>query len=174
MHRNVIERSNCLAFGCSHTWGVGVEASETWAYLLGAKNFGVPGVSSDYIVRTAPDIIAANTPAKIYLLWPDWTRFEYQKNKVYQQSLPSHPDRIYFMKTATDKWLKENFELQQQRFRHLCNNNRIKLIEMTLYDLVPYIDHSDRWPLSKLGHHYSPVWHIWVADIFRKKENEQT
>jgi hypothetical protein len=45
---------------------------------------------------------------------------------------------------------------------------------MALYDLIPYIDHADRWPLSKLGHHYSPVWHQWVADIFKQKENEQT
>ena len=48
-----------------------------------------------------------------------------------------------------------------------CENNNIKLIDMTLYDLVPYIDHADVWPLSNLGHHYSPLWHSWVADIFK-------
>ena len=77
------------------------------------------------------------------------------------------------MKMATDKWLQENFEFQQQKIRQLCKDHSIKLIDMTLYDLIPFIDHADRWPLSKLGHHYSPVWHGWVADIFRKKEHEQ-
>lgn len=173
MYRNIIEHSDCLALGCSHTWGIGVEANETWSYLLGAKNFGAPAVSSDYIARTAPGIIADNLPTKIYLLWPDWTRFEYQKDGEYRQSLVTDPDRIHFMEMATDKWLQENFEFQQQKIRQLCKDHNIKLIDMTLYDLIPFIDRADRWPLSKLGHHYSPVWHGWVADIFRKKEHEQ-
>ena len=71
------------------------------------------------------------------------------------------------METATDGWLQNNYIKQISLAREICKN--IKLIEMTLYDLIPFIDHTDRWPVSKLGHHYSEVWHTWVADIFETK-----
>jgi hypothetical protein len=174
MYRNQIESSNSAAFGCSHTWGVGVECTETWSYLLGAKNFGVPGVSSDFVARTFPDIVKQHKPSIAYVLWPDWTRFEYLNESRYYQSLPTDSNRIEFMEMATDEWLQDNFTKQQDTVRNYCKEHRIKLVDITLYDLVPYFDNADRWPLSRLGHHYSPVWHTRVADIFRKKENEQT
>ena len=155
-----------LAFGCNHTYGVGVEKHETWPYLLGADNFGVNGCSADYITRTAPSIIEVTIPDIIFVLWPDWTRFEYLENNEYKQSLPSNSNRIKFMQTANDDWLKNNFSKQVNIFKNLCNNKKIKLVDMTLYDLIPYMDHADKWPLSKLGHHYAPIWHEQVAKIF--------
>jgi hypothetical protein len=172
MYRNIVESSNSIAFGCSHTWGVGVDANETWAYHLGARNYGMPGVSSDFIARTAPALIKQQVTNVVYVLWPDWSRFEYTNQGKFCQSLPTDSNRINFMETATDSWLEDNFTKQQNSLRNYCKSSNIKLVEMTLYDLIPYIDHADRWPLSKLGHHYSPVWHQWVANIFRKKENE--
>lgn len=165
---------NKLAFGCSHTYGTGVERNETWAYILGAKNYGVEGCSSDYIARTALDIMLKESADIVYILWPDWTRFEYVDAGVYKQSLPTDRNRIQFMKTATDDWLRENFNKQVLTIKEYCSKNNIKLIDMTLYDLIEYIDHADRWPLSTLGHHYSEVWHQWVANIFKQKEHEQT
>lgn len=166
-YRNIIIDSNSIAFGCSHTWGVGVEADETWPYILNAKNFGVAGCSSDYIVRIAPNILDKHMPDIVYILWPDWNRFEYIDNNKYHQSLPSDQNRIYFMETHTDDWLINNFLKNTKIMRELCKNKNIKLIDMTLYDLIPYINHADFWPLSKLGHHYAPSWHIKVADIFK-------
>jgi hypothetical protein len=165
---------NKLAFGCSHTYGRGVERDEAWPYLLGAKNYGVPGCSSDLIARTCPAIIAQHLPATVYILWPDWTRFEYTDNGRIMQSLVTDRNRIKFMETATDEWLQENFNTQVAKVKQYCNSVNVKLIDITLYDLITYIDHADQWPLSKLGHHYSPVWHTWVADIFKKLEYEQT
>lgn len=165
--RNIITDSDFLAFGCSHTWGVGVDAEETWAYKLNAKNFGMGGCSADYIARVAPDIIREHKPTTIYILWPDWTRFEYAVDGKYCQSLPTDPDRINFMETHTTDWLIENFSKKVTMLHDFCKNSHINLIDMTLYDLIPYIDYADVWPLSKLGHHFSPVWHSWVADIFR-------
>jgi hypothetical protein len=164
-----------LAFGCSHTAGVGVDPEEAWPFLIGAENYGVSGTSSDFLVRRAPDILSKTNPTVVYVLWPDWTRFEYtDAQDRYQQSLPTDSNRIHFMETATDEWLMNNFDHQVKKMKDLCASKRIKLVDMALYDLIPYIDHADRWPLSKLGHHYSPVWHQWVADIFKQKENEQT
>ena len=161
-----------IAFGCSHTYGTGVERNEAWPHLLGADNFGVEGCSADLIARTAPAIIAEHKPDVAYVLWPDWTRFEYTDNGKYRQSLATDRNRIEFMETATEPWLIHNFAGHVKSIVNLCAESNIKLVHMTLYDLIPIIDHADMWPLSKLGHHYSPVWHSWVADIFRNKENE--
>lgn len=164
--RNIVNASNSVAFGCSHTWGTGVEADETWAYCLKAMNFGVGACSADFVVRIAPDILNKYQPTTVYVLWPDWARFEYIKDNIYTQSLPTDKDRIYFMETHTEEWLKKNFQQQVGLMNQYCNDRNIKLIDMSLYDLIPYIDHADQWPLSKLGHHYAPSWHKQVADIF--------
>ncbi|CAB4138014.1 Radical_SAM domain containing protein [uncultured Caudovirales phage] len=160
---------NKIAFGCSHTYGVGVEHNETWSYLLNAANFGQPAVSADFVVRNAPAVIEKYQPRTIYILWPDWTRFEYIQDSKYQQSLVTDRDRIKFMQSHPESWLLNNFQTQVKNMHDLCCTLNIQLIDMTLEDLIPYIDQADRWPVSKLGHHYSPVWHQWVADIFRKK-----
>ena len=165
--RNTITDSNSVAFGCSHTWGVGVEANETWSYHIGAKNFGVVSCSADHILRIAPDIIKEHTPEIVYVLWPDWTRFEYVKNGIYYHSLSTDQTRIQFMKTHTEEWLLENFAEKIKEMSKLCQQHSIKLVDMTLYDLIPYMNHADTWPLSKLGHHYAPAWHTQVADIFK-------
>ena len=165
--RNIIYQSNKIAVGCSHTWGCGVEAEQTWPYLLDAMNFGVGACSSDYVARKLPTLIEKYQPTTVYVLWPDWTRFEYLKNGHYVQSLPTDKDRILFMETATDKWLQNNFLEQVDKVKNICSN--IELIDMTLYDLIPFIDYSDKWPISKLGHHYSEEWHRWVANIFKNE-----
>jgi len=159
---------NKIALGCSHTYGIGTLPELTWLILLDAVNLGVPGCSSDMVVRILPDMLQKYNPSIVYILWPDWTRFEYLKNGTYQQSLPSDDDRIYHMSTATDSWLIENFEKQRAIAKKLCKD--IKLIDMTLYDLIPYIDHADRWPQTDDGTgHFNHVWHQWVADIFNEK-----
>lgn len=170
--RNIIPTSKSIAFGCSHTWGVGVESHEAWPYLLGAKNYGVGGASGDHVVRIASDIIPKERPEIVYCLWPDWSRFEYIKNGEFYQSLPTDPDRIEFMSTHDDDWCRQNFSKNLSALEQICTEQNARLIDMTLYDLIPFIDHADQWPLSKLGHHYSPLWHEWVADLFAKARDE--
>jgi len=166
-YRNIISNSQYAAFGCSHTWGVGVEAEEAWPYLLDAKNFGVSSCSADYIVRVAPRLIKKHNIKVIFVLWPDWTRFDYLQNGKYITSLPKDYNRIWYMETHPAEWLLQNFNNKVKELQQWCIKNHVKIINMTLYDLVPYIDHADKWPISKLGHHYSPLWHTWVAKIFK-------
>ena len=172
--RSIINSTNSAAFGCSHTWGVGVEDNETWAYHLNAMNFGVPGCSSDLVVRIAPAILDEYRPTTVYVLWPEWSRFEYVENGHYKQSSAMQDDRIRFMETHTDEWLKKNFQQQVNLMNQYCNDRNIQLVDMSLYDLIPYMDHADRWPLSKLGHHYAPSWHKQVADILHNAEINNT
>lgn len=158
---------NKLAFGCSHTYGTGVDEHETWPYKLGAMNFGVPGSSCDYIARVLPEHLAKYNPMVVYVLWPDWTRFEYNKDGAIHTSVPADSNRIYFMEVATEEWLLGNYQKQQSIVRELCKD--IKLVEMTLEDLTPYIDHADKWPLAKDNAHFSEEWHNWVAEIYAGK-----
>ena len=151
-----------LAFGCSHTYGVGVAVDETWPYYLRAMNFGVPGCSSDLIIRTMPAILDRYTPKVVFILWPDWTRFEIGTI----QSLPTDKNRIHYMKDHDESWLKNNFKQRVAQANAICENKGIKLVDMTLSDLIPYIDYPDKWPLSKLGHHFNNIWHNQVATIF--------
>ena len=167
MFRNLIDNSKYVAFGCSHTWGVGVEANETWPYLLNAKNYGIVGASSDQLLRVAREIIEPNSVQTVFVLWPDWTRFEYIDHQGKpQQSHVTDPNRIMFMDTHTDQWCRKNFMENIRQLHIICSVNDIKFVDMTLYDLVPYLDNSDKWPISKLGHHYAPEWHQKVADLF--------
>lgn len=172
--KDVVKDSDSIAFGCSHTWGTGVEDNETWSYILGARNFGQGSCSADFISRLAPTIITELKPKIVYVLWPEWRRFEITKNNIVYQSLPTDPDRIYYMETHNDVWCRENFKNRTNEFRSMCKNKNIQLIDMTLYDLIPYIDHADRWPVSKLGHHYAPEWHKWVANIFKELQLNNT
>lgn len=166
--------SNLISFGCSHTWGVGVEPHETWSYFLNSKNFGQPGVSADFVTRNALSIIEKYQPVTVYVLWPEWRRFEIVKNSVILQMTPAHPDRINYMHSHPESWLKENFKTQTEKLRDCCRQKQIELVDITLYNLIPYIDHSDRWPISSLGHHYSELWHSWVADIFKQLQTNKT
>lgn len=159
---------NKIALGCSHTYGTGVEKHEAWPALLGAENLGIEGISTDYIARNINKYLEQYKPSTVYILWPDWTRFEYTVGGGgHFQSLPTDKNRIHFMATATDEWLQNNFIEKRDQVIDACKD--IELIDMTLYDLHEYIDYPDRWPLSKLGHHYSEVWHQWVADLFNTK-----
>lgn len=171
--RNTIGHSTRLAFGCSHTWGVGVESYQTWAHLLGAKNYGIGGASANQVTRIAKEITAREYPTDIFVLWPEWTRFEYVKNGRYQQCLATDSDRIYQMAAHSDEWCKKNFYDQIQSLQQFCCKRDVTIIDMTLYDLIPFINHADTWPISKLGHHYAAEWHQKVAGLFEWAKHTQ-
>ena len=55
--RNLIKESAYVAFGDSHTYGMHNKEEDTFAYLLGAVNYGSIGVSTDYVARLVKKII---------------------------------------------------------------------------------------------------------------------
>jgi len=165
-----------LAFGDSHTAGAGNHRHEIWAEQLKEKigisqifNMGQGGCSSDYMVRIMPKCLDYFKPEHIFVLWADHGRFEHNKDGTWKQSLPTFPDRIYFMETATDQWLLDNFNEKVQLARNLCAERNIKMFDMTLYDLMPVIDHADKWPIARNGTHFNQEWHSVVAEIFARK-----
>ena len=154
-----------LAFGCSHTYGIGVNPEHAWPSLLGAINYGVPGCSSDLIARTMPNILNKHQPSEVYVLWPDWGRFEYKEQGKIKQSLATDSNRIQFMSTATDEWLLSNFNKQVTTVKNLCSE--IRLIHLTFFNLAPpLMEYACLYPKGRDNVHYDESFHRKVAEIF--------
>jgi hypothetical protein len=167
-----------ITFGCSHTDSTITDnPGEVWAEQLELMlpgstliNKGKSVVSADYIARIIPDILQEYKPECIFILWPDWTRFEYiDKSGKICQSLPTDNNRIYFMEEWTEEKLRDNFEIRRQEVINYCEKLNIDVFELTLYDLIDIIDHADCWPNSSDNAHYDVHWHTLIAQIFRYK-----
>ena len=108
--------STSVAMGCSHTWGVGVEADQAWPALLPALNLGVQGASADLVVRHVPWVIETYKPRRIFCLWPDWSRFEYTRDGEFHQSLATDMNRIDFLPQHT----KNGVSTTSGRIQNAC------------------------------------------------------
>jgi hypothetical protein len=168
--------NSSIALGCSHTYGTGVEPHQAWPALLGIENLGKPGCSTDYCTRLLRDTVKVHNIDTVYILYPDWSRFEYTQDGCVFQSLPTDKNRINFMETHDDDWCKNNFNKQCNNMRLMCDLYDILFVDLSLYDLETIIDHSDTWPKGTDGSHNGPQWHRWVADLFTVRKNylEQT
>ena len=166
----VIDGSTVGAFGCSHTWGVGVGHDETWPWLLGASNFGFAGGSLDFITRNINTVVTQYKLTKIYVLYPHYSRFEYlDQDGYYTQSLATDGNRYQFKAFNEESWLVTNHKQNKIYLQEFCKNKNLELIDLELDDLHPYIDYPDRWPRAADGQHFNKKWHTEVAEIFRKK-----
>jgi hypothetical protein len=175
-----MSKPTMLTLGDSHCFGISNDQIDIWPEKLSKKmqmqliNLGARGVSADYITRIITPAIENFLPKIIFLLWPDWTRFEYTDNGKVLQSLPTDKNRIKFMHYASDEWLINHFNENVQVVKTICKQKNIELIDITLYDLIQYIDHADRWPLAANGSHFNYEWHSWVSDIFYSKYEQKT
>ena len=161
-----------LTFGCSHTWGTANEQKDTWPEKLAVRldmqliNLGQPSASADYVHRIFPFAIKKFTPEIVFIYWPHWTRFEYMQDGKIYQSCPSDSDRIYHMETATDEWLRKNFAEKVEQIVQWCKDQSIRLVHLSDSNLIPYMDHADRWPLAVDKSHFAPEWNQRLADIY--------
>lgn len=162
-----------LAMGDSHTEGAGNKVEDIWSSHLQritdntVINLGQGGCSTDCVARLTPFALDYFKPKAVCLLAPDTSRFEYFKDDKWYQSRPTDPDRIYHMHYATDEWLQNNWNQQVQSIQHECKIRHVAFCMLTLYDLIPVIDHADRWPRARNHSHYDTEWHRLVAEIFR-------
>lgn len=161
-------RSGC--FGCSHTWGTGVEYNQAWPWLLNSHNFGFTGGSINFISRNILKVINEYSLEKIYILYPSYTRFEYEDNGIIFQSLPTDPNRHLFKIQNSEEWLLNNYRENKFKIKSICQEKNVKLVDLDFEELHKYIDYPDRWPMAKDGSHFGPQWHIWVAEIFKNHE----
>ena len=168
--QSTISDSQLGAFGCSHTWGVGVKHNEAWPWLLNSNNFGFVSGSTDFISRNLIKVIDDFSLKKIYILYPSYTRFEYTVNNIIYQSLPTDRYRYQFREQNSEEWLLNNHRKNKEYIKKVCLEKQVKLIDFEFEYLHQFIDYPDRWPLAKDNMHYNHQWHKWVAEIFIQHE----
>ena len=164
-----------LAMGCSHTKGSGVDQFNTWPEVLKRKinlteiiNLGQWGASSDYIIRILPRCLEYFKPLTVFVFWPDWVRFEIFENNKYRQVTPWDEDRILYMETYTDEILKEKYNANLKVAQELCVQHDAKLIGISWDDLIPVLDHADKWNRGADGKHFDHIWQCGVAETFKQ------
>lgn len=88
-----VKNYDIICFGCSVTYGYGVEHINTWPYLLGQRlkmsvgNFGVPGMSIHACLRQLLFCLENYTAKKFIILLPNFGRvlhkFKFLNNSAY-------------------------------------------------------------------------------------------
>jgi hypothetical protein len=166
-----IKNSKIGAFGCSHTWGHSVEHHQAWPWLLGANNFGFVSGSTDFISRNLKNTVKEYKLEKVYILYPNYTRFEYTDEHGWiWQSNPTDENRYIFREQNEELWLTEHHDKNKKYIRNFCKDNNILLIDLEFEDLHQIIGYPDTWPRASDGMHFDCQWHRWVADIFKNHE----
>lgn len=82
--QSVVTDKTIACFGCSQTFGVGLQTDQTWPYILknllhdeyDVVNFGIAGASSDIISRLVNNYLIQHTPKVVCCLLPDIFRRE--------------------------------------------------------------------------------------------------
>lgn len=168
-------QARALAMGCSHTLGDGNNFEDSWPEVLKNKinfkqiiNLGQFGASTDYVVRILPDCLDYFKPEVVFIFWPDYVRFEILKDGEYHQIVPSDKDRIFYMESHSEEMLKEKYANNLKIAQDLCKQHDASLIGISWDDLIPVLDHADRWNRGADNMHFDKVWHAGVAETFKR------
>ena len=111
--RNANQLGGDAAFGCSLTYGIGVDEGEDWPTLLNLYNWGRPGSSNDRVVRHAIEYINNHKPESIYVLWTFPERREWRTPDG--ETVKFNPSR------------QENFDKQWHKSHVLLSNTHADL-----------------------------------------------
>ena len=167
-----------VTFGDSVTWGTAMWQQDLWPELLKEKinipqmfNLAQRGCSSDFMVRIMPECLEYFKPDYVFVLWSAPSRFENNKDGVFYEVLASNSgsDWETLVKERGLDWPEENYKNTVEKARRMYKELNIPLIELTQKDLIPVMDHADKWPRAVNGQHPGKVWHIAAADIFADK-----
>ena len=155
----VPEEGADAAFGCSYTFGYGVNVS--WPALMGVVNLGQNGVSNDAIARLAITYCKTFNPENIYVMWTYAGRREHANGTGVEKSLNGDVGEEVFdaytvlSNDASDLYNTQKNQLLLESF---CKANNIKLHQLS----VDYFNKDD-YPLARDNLHPGPDWHLNVS-----------
>lgn len=157
------------AFGCSITYGVGVEPEQTWPSLLGVVNCSAPGSSNDKILRRAVSYCETYKPPVIYVCWTFDMRREWvdETGEIlrWQPKKRNEPNEDY-------RWRMAHLELQNphwDKYNGLKNKFMlnmyvvgagVRIVDFSINDPIPH----DSMPLGSDNLHPGPEWHAAIAE----------
>jgi hypothetical protein len=163
---------NDASFGCSLTYGIGVELFEDWPSLLGLYNAGQPGASNDQIARHAITYINDFAPSAIYVMWTYSSRREWvDDNGFCKRFIPGskqdagsdwHNAITMLSNSYNDEY---NLTKNQLLLRNFCENKYIKL-----YELMHNTIDRTQYPFGSDNAHPDKSWHKEVSVEFKHYE----
>ena len=156
------------SFGCSFTEGVGVEADQTWSFLLGVANCGLNGASNDLICRTAIEYSITYIPKEIFVMWTFANRREYidqtntsLKFKAYDPGSEQYAWHSANLELSNDYNDDYNFVKNKMFLENFCNANNIAIHQTTVS-----IFKNDQCGTD--AQHPGVEWHAKVFEYFDK------
>ena len=153
------------AFGCSYTFGLGVDIS--WPALMGVVNCGQNAASNDQIARLAITYCKTFKPKNIYVMWTFAGRREHANGTgvekfgnvdVHKKGNDMFDAYTILSSDATDLY---NIQKNQLLLESFCEANDINLHQLT----VNYFN-KDEYPLARDNMHPGPDWHLNVSSSF--------
>jgi len=166
--RNLELQGGSAAFGCSATWGEGVQGPESWPELIGVYNAGQPGSSNDRITRLAIEYINEYRPSSIYVLWTlkvrreyildDSTPVRFNPTRKETQNTIWHRSFVMLSNNADDNY---NFLKNKLLLESFCSLHNVTLYQLDMMDF-PFTN----YPLGNDNSHPGPIWHENVAQHF--------
>lgn len=146
------------AFGCSYTFGYGVNVS--WPALMGVVNCGQSGVSNDAIARLAITYCKTFNPKNIYVMWTFAGRREHANGTGVERFKLKPGNEIFDAYTilSNDGSDLYNTQKNQLLLESFCEANDINLHQLT----VNYFN-KDEYPLARDNMHPGPDWHLNVS-----------
>ncbi len=192
-------KKNVAIFGCSFTYGVGLDENQTWVHKVSQHNtkrlrywnLGQPGASADTITRLVYASEKVVFPNIIIIMWPAISRRE-RLDTYIQNVLGSHEtlkyenyntDKNNFLKNVflVEKFAEKNncktmhcFAIDYVEFRTPKNKPEV-LENYTLRNCWPYWDSRTQRQkkvkpsYAKDGLHYGEEHHTRFAELFLQR-----
>lgn len=158
------------AFGCSFTYGTGVEPYEAWPKLVGANNYGLPGSSNDKICRLAIEYIRIAKPDTIFVMWTFTNRREWidQDGNVLRFKADDIKNLDWIkahVELHNENWDYYNYSKNKLLLESFCLNTDVRLFQLNVLD----IDYSLMNSYGSDNKHPGTEWHIHVSENFTKQ-----
>lgn len=176
-YRGTVEpgMDRAAAFGCSFTFGTGVDDHHPWPAILGVANCGQPGSSNDKIARLAISYINEFKPTDIYVCWTFPQRREWvddqgnviafknvtasEAEQMLSQNWVSWDNAHLFLSNSL--WDEYNYTKNRMLLEGVCAHNNVTLHQTSVLD----VDHT-QYPYSRDLSHPGPDWHVVIATMF--------
>ncbi len=168
--KRVPEMGASAAFGCSYTFGYGV--NDPYPVLLDAVNCGINGASNDLIARLAITYCKTFKPSEIYVMWTFKTRREHIFENGGLEKFRNLSEEAIKEELASPTWVSShltlmnnsadeyNFKKNKMLLTSYCVVNNIKLHQSTIFNLP-----KELFPFARDGDHPGPDWHANIAGI---------
>lgn len=183
-------KDTILCLGCSHTEGVGVQ--NPWPVLLAnyfpdytVYNLGTQGSSADTVSRTLVNVASVLKPKIVFILWPDFSRFEtYHAQYGNGESMYNY-DSGYIKQHGhwnMNKWALDHYDELTAHNRYYQHKLIVDFVA-SKYDFCTvdyHISDVDNWgktmevDRARDNEHYGPRTHQHLADLLYKKYQSLT